>query len=252
MYNCSKHEQNRGVILKIVWKAIIIASIMVNIIGLAGGGYIAIKAGWILKGNDTQTYPINYYIQKGVYDKLSVSENDIVFFGDSLTDFGQWNEVLSSPKKVLNRGIMGDDTERLLGRVNEVGNPSKVFIMAGINDLINGEPLDQILSNYKNIVTTISKNSPKTKIYIESVLPVDNIKFKDSYKTKKSINPNDVILMNDQLKLLVQEFNGVYVDLYDSFSYGDVLRSNYTSDGIHLTSEGYNLWASLLIKHVND
>ncbi|MDF2653065.1 MAG: glycoside hydrolase family 92 protein, partial [Paenibacillus sp.] len=77
---------------------------------------------------------MNYYLQKSGFDALQINQNDIEFFGDSLTDYGQWSELFPNTS-VKNRGITGDDTERLLNRLSEVGNPAKLLIMAGTNDL---------------------------------------------------------------------------------------------------------------------
>lgn len=74
-----------------------------------------------------------------------------------------------------NRGVSGDTTFGVLERLDEVteGHPSKIFLLIGINDISRNFPDGQILQNYKEIISRIQKESPKTKVYIETILPVN-------------------------------------------------------------------------------
>lgn len=213
-----------------------------------GGGYVAYHKGLIFKKASSQ-YPINYYIQKSGYDYLKANNKHIEFFGDSLTDYGQWSEYFNNGK-IVNRGIVGDDTGRLLSRVNEVGTPSKLFIMSGINDLVEGKSVDSVVSSYDKIIATISKDSPNTKIYIESTLPINLDKYKNNYPSYKEVKSSDIQTLNNDLKTIAKKYNDTFVDLYPLFIANGSMNSKYTVDGVHLTGAGYRVWVKGIRKYV--
>ena len=95
-----------------------------------------------------------------------VLDENIVFFGDSITS-GYKIEEFYPKNNVINSGTGGDTTENLLERMNDVYkyNPSKVFILIGINDLNRGKSIDEILDNIQRIVNNI-KTIENTQIYI--------------------------------------------------------------------------------------
>ncbi len=50
--------------------------------------------------------------------------------------------------------------------------PAKVFLLIGVNDLKRGVPVEYIVKNYDRIAATLKATLPKTKLYLQSVLPV--------------------------------------------------------------------------------
>ena len=68
-------------------------------------------------------------------EKINI-DFDIVFFGNSITRGSSFHEYFSN-KKICNLGYPGDNLDGMLLRVNQIKavNPTKVFIMAGINGL---------------------------------------------------------------------------------------------------------------------
>ena len=61
---------------------------------------------------------------------------DIVFFGDSLTYYGEFSSVFPD-KVVCNLGLRGDTIKGMIERVEQVKmlEPKVVYMMAGINDV---------------------------------------------------------------------------------------------------------------------
>jgi lysophospholipase L1-like esterase len=177
--------------------------------------------------------------------KYPQSVNDIVFLGNSITYWGNWMELLDN-RYVKNRGIPGDITYGLLDRLQYIvdGKPSKVFIMIGINDLARNIPDSVILSNYKRMVRQIKAGSPSTTIYFQTLLPTNRSfgKMKNHYGKDEQI-----VRINAALAALALQESFQLINLYQHFANEQgQLKEVYTWDGVHLTAEGYQLWAEVL------
>lgn len=179
-----------------------------------------------------------------LYETLSIDQNSIVFIGDSLTEGCEWTEIFSNTN-VKNRGISGDTSDRVLQRLDSIVSvkPDKIFIMVGTNDLLFGREVSNIIDNYRQIIYNIKAASPDTKIFIQSVLPID---------TQRILNNNndDRRLLNDKLKRLSKRYDCYYIDLYSPFDKNGELNQEYTYDGIHLNGKGYILWKGIIEKYV--
>ncbi len=81
---------------------------------------------------------------------------------------------------MINLGNRGNDVAAVLLRIDRVNSlhPKTVFLMAGVNDVLQGRSADQTAKTYADIIERIRKGSPQTIIYIESILPVtDQVPF---------------------------------------------------------------------------
>jgi lysophospholipase L1-like esterase len=188
-----------------------------------------------------------YYHRKEHFETLPNTEHEIIFLGNSITDQAEWSELFENPH-IKNRGIGGDDTDGILGRLDEVvdSKPDKVFIMIGTNDLSNGKSVDYIIKSYSRILDSISVKSPFTKIYVQSVLPTDDA----IHYTRKN---SDIIQINNKLKELTRLKGIIYVDLFTPFGTAEnKLNPEYSLDGLHLNGKGYLLWKKLIEKYVNE
>jgi lysophospholipase L1-like esterase len=192
-------------------------------------------------------YPARYFYHKSIYESLPDEENEIIFLGDSITDYGEWGELFKD-LKIKNRGIQGDRTDGILKRLPEVvsSSPQKIFLLVGYNDLSKGVKIDAIVTNYEKIIKTIKIRSPRTQIYIQSVLPVNYHFYKGRVKNR------DVIQLNQQLKQLSEKYDAIYLDLYSIFCDADQqLRADYAGkDGLHLNGKAYLRWKSFLENYV--
>src|SRR3569833_2482857 len=97
-----------------------------------------------------------------------------MFLGNSITEMGDWKKELNDTT-VINRGIGGDITYGILRRLKDVTDrqPSKLFILCGINDIGKDIPDAVIADNMMKIVKRVHAACPQTKIYVESVLPLN-------------------------------------------------------------------------------
>lgn len=194
-----------------------------------------------------------------LFNAMPADTNALMFLGNSLTQYFELAEFFPNAR-VKNRGIAGDLTGGVLQRLDAIvkDQPKKIFIEIGINDVFEGIPEDTILERYGRIVKILAKECPKTHLYVQSLFPVsNNHDMLQAYDTK-SIN-NTVEAINKQLQSFVSEKNTDpmlsnrihYIDTYSPFNDGG-LRKEYTIDGVHLSAQGYVLWASILKPFVEE
>ncbi len=193
----------------------------------------------------TQKYSTFYMQRSSLFNKLSITSKDIVFIGNSITNGAEWNELFPQ-KRVKNRGISGDTSEGVFDRLDAVvkGKPAKIFILIGVNDISREIKVETIVLNMKQIVEKIQKESPKTKIYIQSILPVNP----DFEMFKGHMKPELIKEINQFYQNIAQKYKVNYIDLYSHFLEDgtDKMNKKYTNDGLHLLGEGYLLWREIV------
>lgn len=174
-----------------------------------------------------------------MFNKLPVRKGAIVFVGNSLTDAGRWNDI-APELPILNRGISGDISFGVVARLDEIirHQPKKIFLMIGVNDLKRGVPTSYIIKNYYRIVEKVRKESPKTKIYLNSILPINESKLIEAFKSVKN---TDVAILNAALKKIAAEKENIqFVNLHEILTdKKGQLREEITPDGIHLEVAAY-------------
>lgn len=193
----------------------------------------------------TQKYSTFYVQRASLFNKLPISSKDIVFIGNSITNGAEWSELFPQ-KRVKNRGISGDTSEGVYDRLDPVvkGKPAKIFILVGVNDISRGIEVETIVQNMERIVEKIQNESPKTKIYIQSILPVNP----DFGMFKGHQKPQLIKEINQSYQNIAQEYKVNYIDLYSHFleEGTDRMNEKYTNDGLHLLGEGYLLWSEII------
>lgn len=190
------------------------------------------------------------YQRRSLFEQLPISSKDIVFLGNSITDGGEWSELLANPH-VKNRGISGDRTDWMLDRLDPIvsGQPKKLFLLIGTNDLAANISAEEVLSNIRKIVERFQNESPRTKLYIQSVFPVNNA-FK-KYASKHGRHDADIITVNKGLQALCAEKGLVYIDLWTPLAdENGKLNKAYTNDGLHLMGKGYLVWRDIVKPYV--
>ena len=189
--------------------------------------------------------PDHYRKKVEQFNQEKSKTNRLVFLGNSITEGGDWKK-LTKDTTALNRGISGDITFGLLARVDEVTSrkPSKVFILIGVNDLSKGIPDEVILQNIFMLVKQIQATAPATKIYVQSILPV-NPSFDNFPKSYDKLD--HILVINMQLQKIAERFGYMYIDLFEKFKDPEgLLDKRFSYDGLHLNAQGYLLWGEVL------
>lgn len=177
----------------------------------------------------------------------------VVFVGDSITEGYPIHELLTESRPLFNRGIAGLHSGQLLQEIDAlVLNlfPKKVFLLIGTNDLGDGIRPREIEQNIKQICDKIVANDKKVKIYLLSVYPINS---QSEYTSIVGSRNNETIQeLNEQLKLKLSSENIIYLDIFTHLvdKNGD-LNKDFTTDGLHLTVEGYKIVSKILTPHIS-
>lgn len=165
----------------------------------------------------------------------------MVMLGDSLIQNCEWHELFNDPL-VLNRGISGQWSETLRGRLGHVValQPRAVFLMTGINDLRAQGP-ERIAGTVRGIVRDLREGTPATQVYVHSVLPVNN-HIHDTGRDNA-----DITALNQRLRAQCPEIGCRFIDLHPLFEDADGrLREELSFDGVHLNGAAYRMWSKQL------
>ena len=186
-----------------------------------------------------------YDHKKSLYQQLMSKKGGTIFLGDSITEGGEWAELLGD-SSIRNRGIAGDVSSALFKRLDDVIglSPNKVFLMVGVNDLLFVS-VEEVVENYEAIVEKITKELPNCQLYLQSVLPI-NAEVRNIPITNESIRS-----LNKAILQIAKENNLQYLDIHSLLKdeKGN-LRAEYTQDGIHINGQAYVLWSQAIKEHV--
>jgi len=187
-----------------------------------------------------------YNRRVSLFSIIKSPSGGIIFLGDSITQYAEWDELFTN-SKVINRGIGSDTTKGVIDRLDQIIQiqPSKVFLMIGVNDLGKGVSIQDIESNYEQILTKLEEIK-SIKIYIQSLLPIN------TNLAGNIVSSDKIIELNKRLALLAKKHNAEYVDLYSVFATDSQMPTKYTGDGVHLTGEAYAVWCNQIRQYVND
>ena len=200
-----------------------------------------------------QKKPVNpdvYYARRAtLFDLLPVYSSDIIMLGNSLTDGAEWNELFDNCH-AKNRGIVGDIIPGFFERLEPIlkGQPRKIFIMGGVNDISHGVSADSIVSAMTQVVTTIQARCPKTEIYVQSMLPFNNdVRLWKLLKGREQV----VVDGNKGLESMCQRLGVTFINLYPLFvGENGKMKPEYTNDGLHLMGGAYLIWRDALLPYI--
>jgi lysophospholipase L1-like esterase len=172
-----------------------------------------------------------------------------VLLGDSLS---LWfpPEQLPGDRSWLNQGISGETTAAMLKRLDflDPTKPQTILIMAGINDLKSGVSETELLTNYRTILQTLKQKHPETEVVVQSILPHSGSAMTVEEHDRLLSIPNEQIFrINQKLATIAQEEQAQFLNLQPLFADQEgMLRSDLTTDGLHLNPSGYLVWSTAL------
>lgn len=185
-----------------------------------------------------------------------VNDENIVFLGDSIFEMYDVEKYFEG-RRVINSGISGHKTTDILNnmqyRVYRY-NPSVIFMMIGTNDVLDSNLTNEdTIENVGKIIDEIKKNRPYATINVISIFPVNDT---DDEKINHDMvyvrNNKDIKKMNDGIKKICKEKNITFIDMYSLLvDSNDKLKLEYTTEGVHITSSGYEIITKELKKYLD-
>lgn len=182
-----------------------------------------------------------------------IDSTTIVMLGNSLTENGKdWQERLGTTKHVVNRGIIGDNTVGMAERLYQITpyHPKAIFLMAGINDMVGNTTYEVVANHVITLIEAIRSQSPQTQLFVQSILPINETDGR--WKTLAG-RTDDIPFANMLIRAYCETHDIPFVDIFPRMVRGrsNMLRQELTNDGLHLSEQGYRVWAFELKRFIN-
>jgi len=172
---------------------------------------------------------------------------EVVFIGDSITQGWENNKTWKKyfePLKAANFGISGDQTGHVLWRITEGGEldsikPKVAVVMIGTNNSYV-HSAEQISGGITEIVKTIHKKTPTTKVLLLGVFP-RGAKGGTPIRAKLDEINKTIAKLDDGGKTVK------FLDIGERFLEKDgSLSMEVMPDFLHLSGKGYEIWAEAI------
>ncbi len=167
----------------------------------------------------------------------------LLMLGDSLIDYGEWPRRMEN-YRVISSGAPGERTEELYRRLaaqlqrEAPGDaPSAITIMSGTNNIVFGDL--SFIEVLRRILTILRDRYPQSEVLLTSLLPYEIPGLIDAIYTA-----------NQQMQMICDEGGGRYFDLCSEFENSFEVLFDY--DGVHLSNQGYRLWAAMLDRYLRN
>ncbi|MEE0978920.1 MAG: GDSL-type esterase/lipase family protein, partial [Muribaculaceae bacterium] len=128
------------------------------------------------------------------------------------------------------------------------GKPAKIFLLCGVNDVSHNLTADSIASALGNLIDLIRTETPTTRLYVQSLLPINN-----SFGRYKAVKDKEQVIrdINKLLEPMAEEKGFTWINSHPAFVDADGnLDARFTNDGLHLMGNGYLHWRDILRPYV--
>lgn len=181
--------------------------------------------------------------------------SDALFIGDSrMLGFGMWSHLPATYYCLTGFQLYNYETAKVVQTENgkvpifdaiPYDAFSKIYIKVGLNEMGWGKN-GAFEEKYAEFISRLREVEPRAIVFVQAILPVTQAKSSSSAAhNKKNIDDR-----NEKLKAFSKEVNAYYIDagpyLCDEEGY---LRSEMTSDGVHLAAKYMDLWKECFYDH---
>ncbi len=181
-------------------------------------------------------------------------EKNIDTIGDSLTwqgdgqylrclmrDYGLAYDFIgnhSDKFSFLHDGEGGNTTQQVIQRLNSIPVADNYFVLIGINDVLQGVPLQTTLNNIKKISSALHQKNKFARIYISTLLPI-------IYHQNLEVQKLNALLLNANTLCDTCEVIDVGGQFYQLENW-----QSYLIEGIHPNLKGYNALAKIIVSYI--
>jgi lysophospholipase L1-like esterase len=183
--------------------------------------------------------------QESINDHVKKGDAQLLLIGDSITQGWEgsgknvWQKYYDK-RHAVNLGIGGDQTQHVLWRLDH-GNldgihPKLAVLMIGTNNCGRNTP-EQIYNGVKAIVEKLRAKLPETKVLVLAIFPRGANEMDRLRKVNEAAN--------ERIANLDDGKNVFYLDIGKKFLEPDgTLTKQIMPDLLHLSPEGYEIWAA--------
>lgn len=209
---------------------------------LAASFNLALAAPSTVVADDGNYRPrINYQVSFNDYLTLKKGRPaDLIFIGDSITE--QWRWGAGNPvwkqrfeERAIDFGLGSDKTQHTLWRLENIDvpgiAPKVAVVMIGTNN-VQDAPED-IAAGIKAVIAATQKKFPGIRVVLMSILP-------------NARAPEKMALVNGLIAPLADRKSVFYLDLAAKFTPAGDNWKGLSRDKLHLSVEGYEMWANEL------
>lgn len=187
--------------------------------------------------------------------------DDAMFVGDSITSGILSYQIMQNTTVIAHTGINPDsirskkvyrDTNGNLVSILEAMaqhmDVKKIYLMLGSNSA-SWMDHDLFMQYYAEFLQSIRQQHPDATIYVQSILPINEAKFKIDYVGQELTNAK-IDLYNSDISKTAAQAGAYFINVAESFkdSTGG-LPDDATSDGMHFTAVYYQKWFDYLKTH---
>jgi len=190
-----------------------------------------------------QTFVRNNQRHARYVETANTGDFDILFLGDSITDFWQTRGTNSfAGLKIANFAVSGDTTQGVLwGLKNgeaQGRKPKAIMLMIGTNNT-GGNTGPEIAEGIGAIVLELRKDFPDAKILLLAIFPRGNSS-SDGLRQKNDEANKLIARLDDGQHVFFQNINSKFMDQ-------DGRLIGFRPDNLHPDAKGYQIWADAVL-----
>ncbi|RNL84716.1 hypothetical protein ED312_13600 [Sinomicrobium pectinilyticum] len=174
-------------------------------------------------------------------DTLNINDYDALVVGSSSVRMWTDMDAYFPGYRFLNRGFGGSQMSDVLYYADELvfrHAIKRLFLYEGDNDIAWGKRVGQVKRDFKKLLRAVRRRTPGTEVYIISVKPSLDRERMGRKKRYRAFNRWAEKYCNRKEQLY-------FIDVWPSMlnDSGKPRPELFIADGIHMTDEGYGVWA---------
>lgn len=170
-------------------------------------------------------------------------QQTLLILGDSLVEWGDW-ETLLPDRTVINRGSAGEHVEdlaaRLASEIDTAPQADHILILAGTNNLLMGNTFFPAI--FSSMLPRLSCLCPGADITVNSIMPM----------VLPGLPTSAIEEINASMREVSHNSNCHFLDMTLPFTEHclPITRPCFLTDGVHLSTLGYQVWAREITSHL--